>query len=368
MRIANLTIIAVIFLAFQSEAKSIKIAEEAYKLVNLSIVKTHIRPRYVNFAIAGSNFHNHITKLCTDGSSGQLELSRTAFKTMVGAWMGIGHIQDGPVKLYMRQVRVQFWPDKRGRTGKQLRAFLEAADASVLGPKKFPRISIALQGFGVAERLLFMPRHSNHIIESPKGLRCKLLRAVANSLAQIGAQIVQEWGSGEGSFATEMRDAGQSLSRFNSHREVTVMLVNGLFTSLKFITDFKLDRILGKTIAKARPKRAESWLCGRSRQNIIDNLTALQALYKGENGGQGLEVLIPRDNERLGKLLTIAFDKTLRTARRHGMPLVRGVSDRTSRETLLILARQTRALKALVARELAPVLGTPLGFNALDGD
>jgi len=349
-------------------AKDPPIAEEAYRAVNLALVETHIRPRYARFAATGATLEDQVESVCATSAPRELELVRAAFDSAFGAWMGIAYIQEGPAAQFMRQVRLHFWPDKRGRTGKQLNAFLAADDTRSLAPERFSNISVALQGFGVAERLLFEHAHFERIASVPEDIRCQLLRSVARNIAQIGSGLVQDWVPGEGSFSDEFQRAGHSDSRFATHREATAVLVNGLFTSLKIVTDFKLDRVLGKTIEGARPKRAESWRSGRSLWNIIDNLTALQALYEGEAGAPGLRALFARRHHELASLLSTAFTKTLANARRIPVPLSQAVADPTARPPLSLLARQTRALKAMVAKELAPALGTPLGFNALDGD
>ena len=46
----------------------------------------------------------------------------------------------------------------------------------------------------------------------------------------------------------------------------------------------KLERPLGKSLKKAKPKRAEDWRSGRALANIIANLKTIKSLYT-EPGG-----------------------------------------------------------------------------------
>ena len=50
------------------------------------------------------------------------------------------------------------------------------------------------------------------------------------------------------------------------------------------------------------------------------------------------------------------------------LPLEKAVGDAGERPAVETLRRDTQALKRLLAEKLAPALGLPLGFNALDGD
>ena len=115
------------------------------------------------------------------------------------------------------------------------------------------------------------------------------------------------------------------------------------------------------------PRLAESRLSGRSLGNVIDNLAALRALYEGENG-PGLGDLARTADPKLHKLLRKAFRITLGTARDIGRPLEEAAADAALRPKAEKLALQVRALKQIVRDRLAPALGFPVGFNALDGD
>lgn len=90
-------------------------------------------------------------------------------------------------------------------------------------------------------------------------------------------------------------------------------------------------------------------------------------MYEGE-GGPGFRHLLGPAHEALAALMSKAFRQTLATARTIRLPLARAVADPAARPSVVQLATEVRALKELVSGKLAPALGTPLGFNALDGD
>jgi len=133
------------------------------------------------------------------------------------------------------------------------------------------------------------------------------------------------------------------------------------------MAEMKVDRVMGKSAETARPRRAESWRSGRSLRNVVRNLEALRSLYEGEDG-PGLRHLLDPSDAGLADLLSRAFRQTLETARSIRPPLFRAVADPAAREALARLSAELHGLKKLVGGRLAPALGTPLGFNALDGD
>jgi len=100
------------------------------------------------------------------------------------------------------------------------------------------------------------------------------------------------------------------------------------------------------------------------------NLAAAQSLYAGTDGRGGMSAFVREvaGERELDDLLIRAFAQTLATAEGVTGTLEAGVGSAPLRQALDTLSRETKALKALLAQRLAPVLGVPVGFNALDGD
>ena len=136
---------------------------------------------------------------------------------------------------------------------------------------------------------------------------------------------------------------------------------------MRFVADAKLRPVVGDSLQAARPHLAESRSSGRSTRNAVGNLEALQALYLGE-GGPGLAALAGVADARLDRLLRKAFRLTLEAARSIEGPLENAATDPAARAKAERLTTRVRALRQIVRDRLAPALGFPVGFNALDGD
>ena len=165
-----------------------------------------------------------------------------------------------------------------------------------------------------------------------------------------------------------MTHPGPKNEYFQDHKEATGAFFKSLHDSLQLIAHVKLKPVIGDSPEKVRPRLAESRLSGRSLGNVIDNLAALGALYEGENG-PGLGDLTRTADPKLHKLLRKAFRVTLQhRTRAIGRPIEEAAADAALRPKAEKLALQVRALRQIVRDRLAPALGFPVGFNALDGD
>lgn len=351
-----------------AHAPPVHAGEAAYARVTASIAHGHAIPRYRALSKAAAGFAAAATGFCGSAPPRDPAAVRAAFHAALDRWMAVEHIHHGPVEFYMRNFRLYFWPDRRSRGARQLRMLLQGRDRAVLAPGKFASASVAVQGFPAAARILFGKDTARKLVSGADGdYPCSLLAAIGRNIADIAAGMASNWTDGPDAFLNELRRAGGADTRFASHKEAAAAFVKGMYTALQTMTDLKLDRVLGKSIGAARPHRAESWRSGRSLRNLIVNLEALQALYQGENG-EGLRNLLGPADAALDAAMSKAFRQALATARAIRHPLAQAVTDPAARPAVERLAKEIRALKDLVSDRLVPAFGTPLGFNARDGD
>ncbi|MGE0253423.1 MAG: imelysin family protein [Alphaproteobacteria bacterium] len=334
-------------------------------------VTHHIVPRYGRLAEAAAALDGAVAGYCADRGAAGLERVRRAYADASTAWQGIQHVRFGPAELFMRATRLHFWPDPRNVAGRQLDDLLAARDASALTPESFMRASVAVQGFPALERLLFDEDAVAALTSGDDAVfRCDLLRAIAANVASMGAELERDWVGGKGAWSRILvRADGSYGSRYNAPKDVVTDLLKALHLAVELVADHKLARPLGASVAAARPRLAEAWRSHRSLENIRANLTAAAALYEGE-GGWGMSGFVREaaGDAALDDLLRRAFAQTRASAAAIKMPLEEAVADPAVRPAVEQLRREAAALKALIVQRLAPALGTPVGFNALDGD
>ncbi|WP_119419259.1 imelysin family protein [Desertibaculum subflavum] len=343
-----------------------------YRRLNEALVTGHILPRQDKLAEATKALAAEAGRFCAAPTAASLGTMRDAFDRAVDAWQGVQHVRFGPIELFMRNMRLAFWPDPRNTVSRQVDELLAGKDAGALTAQAFARGNVAGQGFPALERLLYGEDAAAKLTGggAEAAFRCDAIRAIAGNLAGMAADIRREWIEGAEAQAKVMAEAGQSGDRYAGPKEVTLDLFKSLHAAVELVADHKLARPLGASLQAARPQLAEAWRSRRSLAALRLNLEAAEAMYLGEDGGAGFSAFV-RDvagNAALDDLLRRAFAQTRGTAASIGKPLEVAVLDPAERPKLVQLAREASALKTLLAQRLTVALDIPLGFNALDGD
>ena len=319
-----------------------------YAALNARAVKLHIQPAYAALAAATAKLDAAAQASCSD-----VPALRAAWREAMAAWQGAQHIRFGPIALFERHARFEFWPDPRNTAGRQLAQLFEKRAAEAITPRSFAVGSVAVQGLGALERALFEEESAKKLASD--SYRCDWLRAAAGNVATMARETDAEWrdyGARFGSAAPGGVYAGP--------REAAADLFKSLHAAIELVADHKLARPLGDKPGKARPLLAESWRSGASLDNIEANLAAGLSLYEALAPGVA--------DAALDAELRNRFETTQAAAKAVKGKLEAAVADRKQRETIERLQREAAQLKAALASRLSAALDLPLGFNALDGD
>ena len=345
------------------------LSEQDYAQVNAAVVQQHVLPRYQALAGAAEALDVAAGAHCAHSDGDGLEELRREYQATMDAWMGIQHVQFGPIELFQRGYRLYFWPRGQGRIAGAVDELLASRDESRFAEAAFRKASVAVQGLPAMEQLLY----SEARVFGASGeaqWRCRLLTAISANLRDMTAEIVADWQGGRVAFARSMAEPEPETGYFGSHKDGTLELFKSFYTGLQLIADARLSPVVGQSLETARPRMAESRFSGRSLRNVVLSLEALQALYLGEGDEPGLGVLVVQSGRdaKLDPLMRRAFEKTLATARAIAPPLGEAVTDPARRSQVETLRTQARAMKQIVETRMATALGLGVGFNALDGD
>ena len=362
-----------LFMAVTLAAGPGRAAEDAdYRRLNQDIVTQHILPRYQIFMAATDRLAAAAEQTCAARATADLGAVQAAFIAAMQDWEAIQHVRFGPVEFFSRASRIYFWPDPRASAAKQLDDLLAKEDSNALAPDTFAKSSVAVQGFPALEILIFGDDAATKLAAAGAAgtYRCDVLVAIARNLKVMGRDLDEEWRGGADPYGALLDRAGPDDLRFRRAAEVTIELFKALYGSIELVADHKLARPLGASAQAARPRLAEAWRSKQSLAAIQRNLAAAQAMYDGENGSGGISAFLHDvvGDGALDTLMKRAFAQTLATANGIATPLEDGITKAPSRAQFDKLAREAKALKALLVQRLAPALGIPVGFNQLDGD
>lgn len=329
----------------------------------LRLVDDHVIPGYEAFAVASKELDDQVTTWCMAAESDPDGVI-TAFKAAFKAWARIAHIDVGPVRYLDRRFRIQFWPDPRGLTARELRTLLEtAAKSSDTLPLDMADASVAVQGFPALERLLPFPANTEALT---KQTVCPIARGIADNLASMSSEIVLDWSNPEG-FRDAIERSIDGMGPYVSADSALADLMMGVVAGLQGVSDLQIARPLGDSVAKARPEKAEAWRSEVSLELIEARLASYAEAYALE--GRGLDqALRTAGHGDLADLMGRAFAQTRATADGIEGSLSDGVRDPKVRERLETLVVEVSAIRSLLATKVAPALGIPAGFNSLDGD
>lgn len=337
-------------------------AEPKHDSVNRTIADRVIAPIYENYRQAMHNLPPAIFRLCNSPGDETLAVAKGAFLRSMETWQRLHPVAFGPIETEGLGVRIHFWPDKHGTAGKQLSRLLAKPDPAALENGVAGK-SIALQSLAALERLLFS--QADLTMTKDSDFACTLAEAIADYQADLAEKIVKSWQKANGHYALFTNANGGNEAYYDA-ADATANLFNALTASLEGIATNKLKRPLGKSLRRAKPKRAENWRSGRSLLNIIANLETIEAVYL-EPGGLNA-FLLENGHISLDATIREGLDQTLETARSVELPLDAAVKNETERAKAEKLLGQVEALSALFTGTFAEIALLPVGFNLLDGD
>ncbi|MCP8688280.1 imelysin family protein [Marinobacterium sedimentorum] len=331
-----------------------------WEAFNASTISGHIQPRYQQLAHQSQTLAETTAHWCNARSSDDFNQVQQAFENSLQAWQGIQHVQFGPVQLLMRNYGIQFWPDRKGITGRQLQAALNGPDAGQYDDAFFHQASISIKGFPALERLLYSTDALSQLQRHPHA--CALATAISTRLAQTGQELATEWQT----LALDDQRSENDDGTTASVPDLSLNLLRALVQPVEVIRDSKLEAVLGEDQTGARLQRAENWRSGQSLASIASNLEALQDLYAG--GEPSLDRILRTQGataqaDQIGALFTQARAQLAAVAG----PLAVALENADSYGQLRALSATLKSLDEALY-DAMPAIDAQLGFNSRDGD
>lgn len=334
-------------------------AEQDWQALNNTLVQQHILPRYQQLQSSSETLAAQSASLCQSFSPAQLEITREAYHQTMSAWQALQHIQFGPIQNLMRNFSMQFWPDKKNLIGKQVAVLLKEQKPETLDTEYMFQASIGVKGLPAMERLLFADQAENTLANN--SYACRLNSTIATYIELNAQGTVSEWQD----FATEISNAGDGESYYESHQEAAVDMMKAMVEPIEVIRDLKLLRPLGKG-DKLRPKRLESWRSLRSLENLQINISTLHDIYSG--GENRVKAMLENQGDTaLAEELDTLFKDADRQLAEIPGPLYTTLTEGQTAAQLIQLSDTLKVLHIGLLTAMQK-LDVQLGFNSRDGD
>lgn len=319
----------------------------------LAITDHFVIPRYKALAEAADIQARTWRDVCGKPLRGREVMLRGAYATLADRWAEIEFIKTGPMTLFFRHERFNYWPEARNATGRGLDALLASTDPKALSPATLAHDSIPAQGLPALERLIYEPAYETH------ARRCAVGEGIAKNLAAIAHDVLNAWAAPNGLRAAIAANKAWNNGMVSNADDAARMLLTDLVSAFTAINDQKLLAPMGRSLAEAKPKLAEAWRSGRSQRDLTLNVLGLQDAVNAFAAN-----ISPTGRLALGRTMafTAAAIKLLPDD-------IGGAAGRARARGVLGAARQQiRAAQQAVVGTLPPALGITLGFNSLDGD
>lgn len=322
----------------------------------------YVIPNVERFAETAGILVSDIGALCDSGSPEMMASALGTFRNAVLSHARIDFLRIGPLEEANRRDALLFWPDRRSTGLKQVQRTLVQEDESVLDARALRNKSVALQGFGALEFLLY-GTGSETLVEETGGFRCLYALSIANNIAAIADAIAQDWQSKDG-FARLWSEPGPDNILYRNNGESVAALVGMISNALEIIRDQRLKPIAPFGLDKKPYKRALFWRSGLTRDMLAASLAGLRDLIQIS----GLLSALPEDRHWIAGSVAFEFDNALAALRQLDGTVQSIVEDQEKSSNLAYLIVVTRSLQNLLGEQVAEALGLPTTFSPLDGD
>lgn len=363
MRICHLVAaVAVLTLSpHQARAQDAETAAHDAQAVLANTLNSYIRPSYASL-VSGFEALGYATdKLCKAPSEMALVEARSAYRKSALTWSRVEWFRTGPAMAENRLERILFYPDRKSTGLKQVQRALAQEDADVTTPEAVARKSVAMQGLGAYEFLLF-GKGSEILTTDQAAFRCAFADSVASNLVNIAGELQQGWQAGTPAAKLFVKP-GTDNPLFRDDTEALNLVLGTMIHGLEAIRDIRIGSFLREP-GMDRPGSAVYRRSGLTMDSIGAGLEGLEALFNHS----GIEQVLPEQDRDLADQVRFEFDQSIRTAESLDGPLQDLLADETSRKRLAYLKLSIRFIIQLLNNEIAPASGLVAGFSFGDGD
>lgn len=347
-------------------------------------IKQWLIPGYQQFLAHLPPWQTALSQLCSAPSPSHVQAAQRQLSHLQLSWAKVSMVTFGPLSKDRRQYRMYFWPDKHGTGSRQFRKTMATMPGEFHSAKSLSQQSVALQGLGAAEKLLFgsgseelwgasAQQGSTKPTGKSKAQRfaCHWLGAIAVNMEGVATAVVSEWQQ-RLSQPTAQPSAPVGGSHDNRD-ELYYKLLKVVLNEAELTAFIRLGKVLGAKPQQAKPKLAEAHRQQLSIPIMKASLLSLQQLLLGthpaakaakEQSFQGLTAAFADESFR--NHVAARFARTLKALDAIEEPLDQAVIKDWQR------VQQARFvvndLVTYLTESVALKAGIVFSFNALDGD
>ena len=247
--------------------------DEDWTAINIAVTDDLVIPAYQELESRSVALITASANFCSALSDSNLNALKNAYQQTMNAWQGVQHIQFGPITYFNWNFRLQYWPDERGATGRQLDALIASQDDAILTSDIFARQSIGVQGLPALEIILYEDDALSQFQNND--YLCSLALTIARNINEVSSGVTQRWVDEYRDLVLDPVEGGF----YEDAEDLSIEFLKALQEAIAKIRDLKLAPALGDSFTSARNRFAESWRSGNSLANIKNNILSLESLF-----------------------------------------------------------------------------------------
>ncbi len=325
-------------------------------------VDSVIRPGFAQLAGRAVGLEKDISNLCASPSDTGLKLVRQQFGKVVDAYGQVAFLRFGPLVEASRAERLLFWPDRKGIALRQVQAILGNEDAAATRLTDLQQKSVAVQGLGALEYVLFGDG-SETLAGGSADFRCRYARSIGAALVATTAELSAAW-SAAGGIAAHLAEPRPDYADYRSDREALEELVGSMAHGVELIRDTQLLPFIGRQDERAKPRSALFWRSDLTLPLIRAQFGGIESLLVSSSIGQ----MAGADDLWVDNSARFELANAQRAVDIVTLPVEQALADPAQRRALDYLVILTGSLQTLLGENLSAALGLSVGFSSLDGD
>ena len=328
-----------------------------------NVLDHYIVPAYDNFKKNTFQLSQALTNYCDQPNhSPNLEKVNQAYQQAVLSWARIEWLRLGPAIDENRVERILFFPDRKNTGLKQVKATLSQQDDSVLDANRLENKSVAVQGFGALEYLLF-DDDIKQLDGAKESFRCQFAQSISENLMRIAQQVSSVWKE-DATARKEWLKPEAKNSFFRSDAEAMKVIIRTIIHGIEAIRDTRINPFLRTEAKRDRPRSAAFWRSDLTMLSIAENLAGLESLFTQSR----IKSILSEDTLYLDAAIRFDFQQAIETAQALNQPIAYLLSDKQKRDDLEFLKLSINFLLERLNKELGAAIGLTAGFSFGDGD
>ncbi len=335
------------------------LAQQENEIVRAAIEDV-FRPAFADFDAATGALETDMGFLCEAPSAQRAAAARAQFRETVLSWSRAELYRLGPLLEDNRSERILFWPDRKGVALRQVQAALADQDETATSVDALTQKSVALQGLGALEFVLFGT--GGEALATGADYRCRFGLAIAGALHRTAGELDAAWQAPDG-IAQRLLAPSEADPEYRTVREVMEDITGLLAHGTEIIRDQRLLPFLGRDGAGPKPRSALFWRSGMTAPAITANFSGLATLFERSGIGE----LGPEDSW-VSNGIAFEFANAARAGGAITGPVADALADPRQKQALDYMVIVTQSLDTLLGENLAAALGLSVGFSSLDGD